>query len=106
MAFVREKISKEDFEKYGIGRYEERIPNSLFPNYSYWVIDRERNIYLVTASSGGRDPETHNRHRYIFSVDGDVYDIYICHIGTARKKTLVTRLQTTILGFHSLFFEQ
>lgn len=32
---------------------------------------------MVTASSGGRDPETHNRHRYIFSVDGDVYDIYI-----------------------------
>lgn len=40
MAFAREKISKEDFENYRIGSYEERIPNSLFPNYSYWVIDR------------------------------------------------------------------
>lgn len=77
MAFVREKISQEDFEKYRIGRFDERIPNSLFPDSSFWAIDKHRNIYLVTASTGGREPETYNINQFIFYVDGDVYIIDI-----------------------------
>lgn len=73
MAFVREVISKEDFEKYQIRRYRERIANSLFAGDDYWAIDKGKNIYLVTASSGGREPETYNLNRFIFFVDGDVY---------------------------------
>lgn len=77
MAFVREKISKEDFEKYQIGRYEERISNSLHPDTDYWAIDRERSIYLVITSTHGREPETANLRRFLFYVDGDVYTVSI-----------------------------
>jgi len=77
MAFVREKISKEDFEKYRIGRFDERLPNSLFPDSSFWAIDRERDIYLATASSGGREPETYNNNKFIFYVNRDVYIVNI-----------------------------
>jgi len=77
MAFIREVISEEDFEKYQMGNYEKRIPNSLFPNSSYWAIDRERNIYLAISSSGGREPETYDLNRFIFFVEGDVYVLNI-----------------------------
>jgi len=77
MAFVREMISKEDFDKYQMGKYKERIANSLYPDSDYWAIDREKNIYLVIASSHGREPETANLKRFIFYVDGDVFTVSI-----------------------------
>jgi len=72
MAFVREKISKEDFEKYQIGRYGERISNSIYEG-STWTIDREKNIYLVRAGGGGPEPELSNLHRFIFYHNANVY---------------------------------
>lgn len=65
MAFVKEKISKEDFEKYQIGRYDERISNGFHPG-SEWAIDRERNIYLMTISQSGREPEYFGLNTLLF----------------------------------------
>lgn len=75
MAFVREVISKEDFEKYQIGRYEERIANSLLPESAYWAIDRERGSYLVSVSYGPRELDELDLHNYIFFVNGNAFII-------------------------------
>ncbi|MFS7252726.1 hypothetical protein AB6869_02280 [Rahnella rivi] len=72
MAFVKEKISKEDFEKYQIGRYDERISNGLHPG-SEWAIDREKNIYLMTISLSGREPQDFGLNTILFFFDGEVY---------------------------------
>lgn len=74
MAFVREKISQEDFENYHLNRYGERISGSVRPGVA-WAIDREKNIYLSTISSGGREPENHNTQEFLFHIDGDTYSI-------------------------------
>ena len=72
MAFFKEEISKEDFEKYQIGRYRERIPTGFRPGDD-WAIDRERNIYLMIISISGREPEYFGLNTILFFVDGDVY---------------------------------
>lgn len=72
MAFVKEIISKEDFEKYQIGRYDERISNGLHPG-SEWAIDREKNIYLMTISLSGREPQDFGLNTILFFFDDEVY---------------------------------
>lgn len=74
MAFVREVISQEDFEKYQIGRFKERISNSLHPG-SEWAIDRPRNIYLASVPSFEREQEFINTRNFIFYIDGLVFNI-------------------------------
>jgi len=76
MAFVREKISQEDFEKYRIAHFDERIPNALRPG-SLWVIDRDKNTFLMNVSRGWREPNTYNRHKFIFYINGDLYFIIL-----------------------------
>jgi hypothetical protein len=44
MAYVNEKISKEDFEKYDLAAIEERLPYGS-PN-DHWAIDRERGMWF------------------------------------------------------------
>ncbi len=77
MGFVREVVSQEDFNKYKLGRYEERLPFSFIPNSTYWVIDRERDIYLTSYQSGGNDPEPDAiwKNKFIFYINGDMYKI-------------------------------
>ena len=72
MAFVKEEISKEDFEKYQIGRYRERIPTGFRPGDD-WAIDRERNIYLMIISLSEREPEYFGLNTILFFFDGEVY---------------------------------
>ena len=72
MAFFKEEISKEDFEKYQIGRYRERIPSGFRPGDD-WAIDRERNIYLMIISSSEREPEYFGLNTILFFFDGEVY---------------------------------
>jgi len=72
MAFVREMISKEDFDKYQIGRYRERIPTGFRPGDD-WAIDRERNIYLMIISLSEREPEYFGLNTILFFFDGEVY---------------------------------
>ena len=72
MAFFKEEISKEDFEKYQIGRYRERIPTGFRPGDD-WAIDRERNIYLMIISSSEREPEYFGLNTILFFFDGEVY---------------------------------
>lgn len=74
MTFAKELISKDDFEKYQIGRFAERISNSLHPG-SEWVIDRSRNIYLISVPSFEREPEFINTHNFILYIDDFVYVI-------------------------------
>ena len=69
MAFFKEEISKEDFEKYQIGRYRERIPSGFRPGDD-WAIDRERNIYLMIISSSEREPEYFGLNTILFFFDG------------------------------------
>lgn len=72
MAFVKEKISQEDFDKYKIQRYGKKIPNALYPGSS-WTIDRDKNIHLINFSTGGREPEESNIRKFIFFSNGDIY---------------------------------
>ena len=72
MAFFKEEISKEDFEKYQIGRYRERIPTGFRPGDD-WAIDRERNIYLMIISLSEREPEYFGLNTILFFFDGEVY---------------------------------
>ncbi|MDR2636203.1 MAG: hypothetical protein LBC08_05180 [Campylobacteraceae bacterium] len=44
MAYVNEKISKEDFEKYNLEKINKRLSYGT-PNYQ-WAIDRDRDIWL------------------------------------------------------------
>ncbi len=77
MSFVREVVSQEDFDKYDLGRYKQRLPMSITANSTYWVIDRERDIYLTSYRSTGNDPEPqdYSRRFFIFYISGDMYEI-------------------------------
>lgn len=54
MAFVTEKISLQDIEKYGLLEINESLKTT---NLYEWTIDRERNIYLRYVGSHWQTPE-------------------------------------------------
>jgi hypothetical protein len=45
MSFVYENISKEDFEKFGIGELKAKYQSK---NFEGWVINEARDIYLIS----------------------------------------------------------
>ncbi|OQW79578.1 MAG: hypothetical protein BVN35_01705 [Proteobacteria bacterium ST_bin11] len=62
MAFVNEKITEQDKTKIGavinyenIRKQARYIPEFDFPRTSFWVPDRERGVYLIFLTGGGRE---------------------------------------------------
>lgn len=103
MTFVREKISKEDFEKYRIAHFDERIPNALRPG-STWTIDRERNIYLIHIGGGGREPEETNVERFIFSFEAYVFTVNMSYaLSKINEKHWIIEWHVNFWNFISYF---
>ncbi len=102
MDFVKEVITQEDFDKYDLGRYEKRLPMGIYVNSTYWVIDRERDIYLTSYKSTGNDPEpgANWRNNFIFYIAGDMYKITL----TLTSKKLGERHWSYLWDYNSLTF--
>ena len=75
MAFVNEYVSDEDINKYGLEevrlRFNPQFRKSGLPsNFQYdWVIDREKNVYLMRVKVGRDDIS--NRVTWVLSWKGN-----------------------------------
>lgn len=82
MAFVSERITEADKGQIDMEKLRAEVPRVQQP--TWWVIDRERGIYLIdTAAQGGPEiPEL-----YCLNIRGELLLFHTKYFGTGNRDT-------------------
>jgi hypothetical protein len=99
MSFVYEDISKEDFEKFGIGELKAKYPIN---NFDRWVVNDKRNIFLLRARNSLMPNDDAPISTYLMNIDGLWVDVSIETVetgGTYKVETWVKYAIEEILPF-------
>lgn len=66
MAFINEKVSEADIEKYGLRNINQQYHPSLRDMTCQWTIDRERDVYLRYMGTGREETSSHTTFTFFW----------------------------------------